>query len=128
MNRAEIRFGSGKLDQEIQVGPYQFTSDVSRDEGGESRGPSPHDYLAASLGACTGLTLRMYAQRKAWDLKEVETTVTLEHTPASTQFTRTIRLIGTLDETQRTRLLQIANKCPIHRTLSGKIEIETRLA
>jgi putative redox protein len=128
MNRAEIRFGAGKLEQEITVGPHRLKSDAPVEQGGEASGPSPHDYLALALGACTGLTLRMYAQRKAWALEDVRTVVSLDHTNDVAHFERVITLVGSLDETQKSRLLEIANHCPIHKALTGKIEVETRLA
>jgi putative redox protein len=101
---------------------------VTQAEGGDSLGPSPHDYLVIALGACTGMTLRMYAQRKSWPLQDVQTVVTFEKEGEVSLFRRAIELVGALDEAQRARLLEIANLCPVHKVLSGQIRIDTRLA
>ena len=98
-------------------------------DGGQNKGFSPTELLAASLAACTTATLRMYADRKGWDLPEVDTDITLERDEAAnkTVINRAIHLKGNLDETQRARLLQIANSCPIHKMLSNPIEINTQM-
>jgi putative redox protein len=83
-----------------------------------------HTLVAAS---CTAITLRMYANRKNWDLKEIQVDVNTSQADGETLFTRSIELIGTLDEEQRTRLLQVANACPVHKALSGTIQISTAL-
>ena len=128
MTQADIRFGKGKVNQEITSTGHQLQADVPVADGGDATGPSPHDYLAIALGACTGMTLRMYAQRKTWPLEDVRTTVTFEKEGDVSLFKRAITLIGTLDDTQKGRLLEIANQCPVHKILSGKIRIDTRLA
>ena len=128
MNQADIRFGKGKLNQEITTGGHSLQADVPVADGGDATGPSPHDYLVIALGACTGMTFRMYAQRKSWPLEDVRTTVTLEKEGDVSLFKRAITLVGALDDTQKARLLEIANQCPVHKALSGKIRIETRLA
>jgi len=93
--------------------------------GGEELGFSPSELLAASLSACTSITLRMYADRKGWPLEEVKVEVNFERdtTANTSKITRNIALIGNLDEGQRNRLLDIANLCPIHKTLSNPISI-----
>ncbi|WP_413288669.1 OsmC family protein [Bdellovibrio sp. HCB337] len=116
------------MKHEIQVGSHHLIADVSTAEGGEDLGPSPHDYLAVALASCTAITLRMYAQRKSWPLKSADTLVNVDHQKEVTKFDRRINLIGDLDDEQRKRLLDIANHCPIHKALSGKIEITTSLA
>ncbi len=127
MNTATAKYQQGKLSHELQVGRHTLVSDVSAAEGGEDLGPSPHDYLTAALAACTALTLRMYALRKGWPLQSADTTVTLDHQKTLSTFDRKIHLIGDLNEEQRTRLLEIANRCPIHQVLIGKIDITTSL-
>ncbi|MEO0639656.1 MAG: OsmC family protein, partial [Bacteroidota bacterium] len=107
--------------------------------GGDDLGPTPYDLLVAALGTCTGMTLRMYADRKGWDLQEVR--VHLQHSkvyaedqgeveskkPMIDHIERVLELEGDLDEKQRARLVQIADKCPVHRTLHNEIKVETRL-
>lgn len=127
MNVAVVRGGPGKLRQEITMGKHRVTADVPEADGGEDAGPTPHDLLAAALGACTALTLRLYAARKQWPLTDAEVTVTVERTPEMGRFQRDIRLVGALDAEQKARLLKVAEACPVHKTLSGKIEIASRL-
>lgn len=122
------KYEQGLMKHELQVGNHHLVTDVSVKEGGEDLGPSPHDYLAVALASCTAITLRMYAQRKAWPLKSADTTVTVDHQKELTKFERKINLIGDLNDEQRARLLAIANHCPVHKALSGKIEISTALA
>lgn len=118
---------NGKLKHEIYVGSHHLAADVEISSGGEGSAPSPHDYLAASLGACTAITLKMYAQRKQWPLESAEVNVELEEKGDLTQFIRKIKFNGPLDPDQKKRLLEIANHCPIHKILSGKISIQTTL-
>ena len=117
-----------KLKYEISAGPHHFISDVSQEDGGEDTGPTPHEFMAAALGSCTAITIQMYANRKKWDLAYAEVVVGIEHEGGLTRFQRNIKLLGRLDDEQRSRLLEIANKCPIHKTLVGKIEVQTVLS
>jgi len=128
------------LTSDVLVGQHHFTADEPTDLGGNDFGPTPYGLLTAALGSCTAMTLRLYADRKGWDLREVM--VHLNHNKTHKKdcescesegkakidvFEREIALEGNLDEKQQARLLEIANKCPVHRTLEGKIEIETKL-
>ncbi len=111
--------------QQIQAGRHCFASDEPVSLGGEDSAPTPYHLLLGALGSCTSITLTMYARRKEWQLEGV--TVRLRHTRnnGSEQIYRTIELSGTLSEEQRHRLLEIANRCPVHRTLSAALEIIT---
>lgn len=102
-------------------------ADEPRNLGGQDLGFSPFELLASSLGTCTAATMRMYADRKGWKLEEVAVRVTVERDDKldKSSFVRYIEMKGDLDREQCSRLLEIADKCPIHRTLEGKIEIET---
>jgi putative redox protein len=120
--------GEGKLNFLIEAGGHCIVADEPPAIGGEDTGPTPHDLLAASLAACTGLTVTLYARRKGFDLQDVEVRVDHEQQEGAYVLKRHIRYVGNLDEAQRTRLTEIANKCPIHKVLSGTIRIETEAA
>jgi len=127
MRAVVSRFGSGHFQQALEVGNDHFVSDIDAAKGGNSSGPSPHEYLGAALAACTGMTLKMYAQRKSWDLQDAIVTVDIERVNDIEKFKRSIKLVGVVDAEQSQRLLEIANKCPVHKALTGTIEINTEL-
>ena len=127
MRAVVSRFGSGHFQQALEVGNDHFVSDIDEAKGGNSSGPSPHEYLGAALAACTGMTLKMYAQRKLWDLQDAIVTVDIERVNDIEKFKRSIKLVGVVDAEQSQRLLEIANKCPVHKALTGTIEINTEL-
>lgn len=121
--------GAGKYQVEVKAGPSTFLADEPANVGGLDSGPSPYDLLGAALGACTVMTLRLYANRKQWPLTRAEAKVL--HRRSSLQardvFVRSIHLEGPLDDTQRARLLEIANRCPVHVTLERGSDITTSL-
>lgn len=102
-------------------------ADEPLEKGGLDKGLSPKELLASSLGACTCATLRMYANRKDWDLEKVDAEIELVEEPEQTRFIRKIRLTGNLTGEQRTRLLAVANACPIHKILTHTTVINTEL-
>lgn len=115
----------------LMDGVHRWLGDESELDGGANAGPTPFHLLLSSLGACTAITLSMYAKRKAWPLTGVD--INLEYNPNGkpadgNQIVRHVVLHGELNEAQRERLLQVANACPIHKVLSGKIAIDTDLA
>lgn len=124
---------------DILAGKHRLKADEPEDVGGDDFGPSPYDFLLSALGACTAMTLRMYAQHKKWGLKEVQVHMNhkKEHVHDSEQaekksskidlITRNINLIGELSQEQKQRLLEIANKCPVHKTLNQEVKIESQL-
>ena len=97
--------------------------------GGKDTGFSPKELLASALAACTSATLRMYADRKGWELEEVQVAINLEYNSSEnkTVINRSIQFIGNLDDAQRSRLLAVANACPVHKILSNPIEINTSI-
>jgi uncharacterized OsmC-like protein/fermentation-respiration switch protein FrsA (DUF1100 family) len=132
--------GQSKLEQAISVGRHRLIADEPVSAGGKDSGPSPYDYLLAALGACTSMTLRLYADRKSLPLER--TTVTLKHGRIHAEdcaecetkagmldlIERVITMEGALDAEQRQKLLEIADKCPVHRTLTSEVHIVTKAA
>jgi putative redox protein len=134
-----VRGAADGFVQEIVAGPHHLRSDEPASAGGTDTGPTPYDLLLAALGACTSMTMAMYARRKKWPLERV--TVRLRHSRVHaedcadcetqdsrlTVIDREIALEGSLDDDPRARLLAIANRCPVHLTLSSRIDIRTTL-
>jgi putative redox protein len=132
--------GAGKFHQAVRVGRHRLVADEPLTMGGEDAGPSPYDFLLAGLGACTSMTIRLYADRKGWPLEQVR--VSLRHEKIHAQdcadceqkdgrideIRREIALEGPLDAEQRRRLLEIAERCPVHKTLESEVKVRTRLA
>ena len=131
---------ASKFQQTVSVGPHRLLADEPVAAGGEDTGPGPYDYLLAGLGACTSMTMRLYADRKSLPLERV--TVTLQHSKIYAkdcaecetregmldQIDRVISMEGALDPEQRKKLMEIADKCPVHRTLTSEIHIVTHAA
>jgi uncharacterized OsmC-like protein/fermentation-respiration switch protein FrsA (DUF1100 family) len=129
-----------KFQQAVSIGPHRLVADEPVAAGGEDTGPGPYDFLLAGLGACTSMTMRLYADRKSLPLERV--TVTLKHSKIYAQdcaecetktgmldrIDRVIAMEGALDADQRERLMEIADKCPVHRTLTSEIHIVTQAA
>ena len=127
IRNAQSQFGLGPFQQKLVIGEFQLLADVEAASGGANTGPSPHEYLAAALASCTSMTLRMYAGRKSMSLSNAIVTVHVERQNDVEKFTRDIQLFGELAEEEKQRLLEIANKCPIHKALTGEIQIKTQL-
>jgi putative redox protein len=131
--------GEGKFTQRIAAGAHQLRADEPESVGGDDSGPGPYDLVLAGLGACTSMTLRLYAERKGWPLSRV--TVTLTHDKIHAEdcadcetksgrldrIERRLWIEGEIDDEQRARLLEIADKCPVHRTLESEVVVTTRL-
>jgi len=138
-NRVTARTGPEGFRTEMFANGFPLVADEPVAYGGSDEGPSPYEYLLAALGACTGMTIQMYARRKGWPLAEA--VVRLSHQKVHAEdcrdcdeknrridrFVRELELRGELDEAQRQQLLQIAERCPVHRTLTGEIRIETTI-
>jgi putative redox protein len=135
MPRVTVRSGPG-LQQEIQAGAHGLRADEPVAAGGTDAGPDPYALLLSALGACTSMTLRLYAARKGWDLREVVVELDIGRAYAEDcahcedpramvdQITRRITLHGALDAAQRTRLAEIAAKCPVHKTLVAGVRVK----
>ncbi len=129
---------NSKFQQTVSVGPHRLLADEPVAAGGEDTGPGPYDFVLAGLGACTSMTMRLYAERKSLPLERV--TVTLKHSNIHAEdcaecetkqgmldrIDRVIAMEGALDAEQRQKLMEIADKCPVHRTLTSEIHIVTR--
>lgn len=127
MRKVQSQFGDGPFQQKLVVGNLQFLSDAAVDQGGNGSGPNPHEFLGAALAACTSMTLKMYAARKEMNLENAIVTVDIERSNEIEKFSRDIQLVGNLSPEEKERLLEIANKCPIHKALTGQIQIKTQL-
>ena len=127
MRKVVSQFGEGPLQQKLTTGDLQFLADAYTSNGGNGTGPTPHEYLGAALAACTSMTLKMYAGRKSMNLENAIVTVDIERVDDVETFTRDVQLLGNLSAEEKDRLLEIANKCPIHKALAGDIQIKTQL-
>jgi putative redox protein len=122
------RASKGKVAFNITVGTHTFAADVNAELGGDDLGPSPHDLFDASLAACTALTVKLYAAHKAWPLDDVQVAIERDNSREAAghyKLTRKVHFAGALDAEQRVRLLEIANKCPIHKLMHSEIEVVT---
>jgi len=132
--------GAGTFEQVLLDGRHQLTADEPIAAGGRDAGPGPYELLLMALGSCTSMTVRLYAARKKWPLEQV--IVRLRHAKVHAtdcadcedknvlldRIDRDIEFVGPLDDTQRARLREIADKCPVHRTLTSRIEIHTTIS
>ena len=139
MREVVVHGDADGFSQQILAGAHALTADEPTESGGTDIGPPPYDLLLAALGACTSMTVGMYARRKDWPLESV--TVRLRHSRIHAsdcadcetkegmldRIERDVQFIGALTDAQRAKLLEISNKCPVHRTLSSEIDIQTRL-
>jgi len=134
-----VQLGEQKYTTRVRSGKHAWLADEPKSVGGQDMGPGPYELLLSSLGACTAMTLRMYADRKKWDLREIRVHLSHVKTHADDcadsenksskidHIRRSIEVEGELDDDQRRRLLEIADRCPVHRTISGEISFSTEL-
>lgn len=121
--------GVGKFQVEVLAAGATFLADEPTDVGGLGSGPNPYELLGSALGACTAMTLRLYAERKGWPLTRATVRVLHSRSAAGQdRFHREVTLEGGLDADQRRRLMEIADRCPVHRTLEGGARISSVMA
>ncbi len=113
---------------QISAGEHRLSADEPVSLGGGDTAPTPTELLLSALGSCTAITLRMYAERKQWPVEAIEVTLNYaEGVKDKTVIERRVRVTGALDDEQRARLLQIANACPVHKILTGTVEVPTEI-
>jgi len=134
-----VNSGLSAYVQDISIGPHELFADEPTEAGGTDAGPNPYELVMAGLGACTSMTVRMYAERRNWPLENVQVELRFSRIHAVdcndcsrrkgivNRIEKQITFIGDLSEVQRQRLLQVANSCPVHRVLSRAIEITSTL-
>jgi putative redox protein len=127
--RAIARRVGDSLEHTVDIGSHELVADEPKDSGGTDRGPNPQELLAASLASCTAITMEMYARRKDWDVGEI--IVDVDYEPAQrgsvTKFHTIVTLPDAVPEEQREKLMTIAAKCPVHRTLEGEVMFDERV-
>lgn len=128
MSILAYRSQRGQLRQVIEFSNHVFAADTGVDNGGDAGAPDPHEILDAALAACTGLTLGWYARRRGIPLTDARVVVGHVEADGVYRLTVEIELDGDLTEAQRADLLRVAEKCPVHKSLTSKIEIDTQLA
>jgi len=128
IREAHVRSTGEGLRHTVEVGPHSLAADAPKDAGGDDTAPDPEEYLLVALGSCTAITLSMYARHKKWPLEAIDVRVRGNKEPDAFVIERTITVRGGLDDEQRTRLKQIAEKCPVHKILTGEVRIATSLS
>jgi putative redox protein len=118
---------TGTIAVQLAIGQHVLLADTSPTNGGDDLGPDPHELLDAALASCTALTLTLYARRKGMQLAKVEVEVDHEESNGVYRMRRIVHLAGELSAEERARLLEIAGRCPVHRSLTGRVEITSRL-
>ena len=112
----------------LEARTHRLDADEPIDAGGKDLGPRPGDFVRMGLASCTAITLRMYANRKNFDVQQIQVRVSNGPFEGKTVFSSEIQIVGTLSEEQQSRMLQIARLCPVHKVLTNPIEIETHLS
>jgi putative redox protein len=125
---AVATIGNDVYKTELVARDHMVIADEPLDVGGKDLGPRPGDFIRMGLASCTAITLRMYANRKGWDVQQIRVQVSNGPFEGKTSYKTEIEIAGNVDEEQRNRLLQIAKLCPVHKVLTNPIEIDTSLS
>ena len=127
MAHAHAHIGTVRYATHIEAGGHLITADEPPGNGGENAGPAPYDLLLASLGACTAITLKMYAERKQWDVSAIDVELQYIRNGEDQRIRRRLRIEGRLSDENRTRMAEIAERTPVTLTLKGGLPIQTEL-
>lgn len=119
--------GKDQYKTELITSGHYLIADEPAEKNGTNLGPTPQEFLLSALASCTAITLRMYADRKQWPVDLVKVDVSVETTKEKSTFKCEISIEGTLDESQRAKMVQIAKSCPVHKILTNPIEVNTEL-
>jgi len=129
--KIQASIGRTAYTTQINIREHQLTGDEPLEKGGKDQGPSAYELVLAGLASCTTATLRMYADKKDWPVEQIflDLELMIEKTPEGqvTHISRTIRIEGNVDEVQKQRMIEIAEKCPVHRLLMNDVQIKTQL-
>lgn len=127
MSSAKISSNGSRYGQDIAMRDFRLSADEPPSLGGDDAGATPFELVLAGLGACKAITIRMYAERKGWHLEAVDVVVNYENKDGVALIQAELCLAGDLDATQKQRLLEVGDRCPVHRLLTGQAVIETTL-
>jgi putative redox protein len=127
MASIQVSSNASRYGQDIALRQFQLTADEPVSIGGDDRGPTPTELLLAGLGSCKAITIKMYAERKAWPVEHVYVAVDSHTADGQSVMTAYVTLVGDLTDEQRDRLREIGDRCPVHRLLTGNTEIHTVL-
>jgi putative redox protein len=128
MTSVQVSSNTSSLGQDVTIRQFHLQADEPSILGGDDAGPAPFEWVLAGLGACKAITLKMYAKRKAWALEQVVVTLTYAKVEEHHQIDVQLTLLGDLSPEQQQRLLEIADRCPVHKLLVSEISIQTQLA
>lgn len=127
MREVTVKWAGGPFAQDIDVAGHHIRADEEVTHGGDNTGAEPHELLLAALGSCTAMTLKVYAERKGWPLTDVHVRLNGDTTSGRLVISRELIIEGNLDAEQRQRLVEIADKCPVHKSLSNPVTIATTM-
>lgn len=128
MTSVRVASNASRYGQDIAIRQFHLVADEPHDLGGDDAGPAPLEWILAGLGSCKAITLKMYAERKGWNLEEVMVDLRYETHDNQHTIQAELTLKGELDEGQRQRLRELSDRCPVHRLLSTPVQIQTQLA
>jgi putative redox protein len=125
MREVAVKWAGGPFAQDVAVAGHHVRADEEVEKGGQDTGAAPHELLLAALGTCTAMTLKVYAERKGWPVRDVQVRLNGTTADGKLVITRQVAIDGDLDADQRQRMMEIADKCPVHKSLSNPITIQT---